>query len=259
MAQHRVDVVRETREGGVVAHVVYDNSRRLNVVNPPALDDLIAAFKSISADDSARVVVFRGVGGKAFIGGADIRHMAAMRTAEDGRKFITHLHLLCEAIRDCPVPVIAKLEGYTLGGGLEVAAACDFRISSESATFGMPEVRVGIPSVIEAALLPRLIGWGRTSWLLMTAENIGARKAYEWGFLEEVVKTSELDAAIDRCAASVLAGAPAAVRAQKALMRRWETLPLAGAIEAGIDSFAASVAAGDHIEAMAQFVNRKRG
>ncbi|HJQ58100.1 MAG TPA: enoyl-CoA hydratase [Vineibacter sp.] len=259
MAEHKVEVVRETRPEGVVARVVFDNARRLNVVNPPALADLIGAFGEVSRDDSVRVVVFSGVGGKAFIGGADIRHMVGLKTPAEGRAFITQVHQLCQAIRDCPVPVIAWLEGYTLGAGLEVAAACDIRIATDSAAFGMPEVRVGVPSVVEAALLPRLIGWGRTSWLLLTAENIGARKAYEWGLLEEVVSPAEIGAAVERCVNSILDGTPKAVRAQKALMRRWEELPLAGAIQAGIDSFAQSVTTGEHTAKMTAFVNRKRG
>ena len=85
------------------------------------------------------------------------------------------------------MPVICRLEGYTLGAGLEVAAACDMRIAADNAIFGMPEVKVGVPSVVEAALLPRLIGWGRTSRLLLTAETIDAAKAEAWGLVEEVV------------------------------------------------------------------------
>lgn len=121
-AAHKVEIRREKRETGFVAHVVFDNSRRLNVVNPAGLQDLIAAFHTLSLDADLRAVVFSGHGGKAFIGGADINHMAGMRTSEDGRAFITLIHELCQAIRDCPVPVICKLEGYTLGGGLEDVA-----------------------------------------------------------------------------------------------------------------------------------------
>jgi enoyl-CoA hydratase/carnithine racemase len=258
VTEHKVDIVREARHGGIVAHVVFDNSRRLNVVGPPALDDLIRAFEEVSRDEQVRVVVFSGVGGRAFIGGADIRHMAALKTADEGRAFITHIHRLCQSIRDCPVPVIARLEGYTLGAGFEVAAACDIRIAAADAVFGMPEVRVGVPSVIEAALLPRLIGWGRTSWLLLTAENIDARKAEAWGFLEVVAETAGIGAAVDRCVAAILDGTPGAVRAQKALMRRWEDATLDDAIQAGVDAFAQSVTTGEHTEKMTAFINRKR-
>lgn len=255
---HKIEVKREAREGGVVAHVLYDNSRRLNVVGPQSLDDLTATFRELAKEPDLRVVVFSGAGGKAFIGGADIYHMAEMKTAEAARAFITRIHLLCQAIRECPVPVICRMEGYTLGGGLEVAAACDFRIASDSAAFGMPEVNVGVPSVVEAALLPRLIGWGRTSWMLLTGQNIGAQKALEWGMVETVVKPRDLDAAIERDVAAIVAAAPKAVRAQKSLLRRWEALPLDEAIAAGIDAFAQSATTGEHIERMGAFVNRKK-
>ena len=196
---HKVDISWDRRAGGTVANVEFDNARKLNAVNPPALLDLTEAFLGLAREDDLRVVVLSGAGGRALIGGADINHMVGMKSSEDGRAFITLVHKLCQAIRDCPVPVICRMEGYTLGAGLEVAAACDIRIAADTAFFGMPEVKFGVPSVVEAALLPRLIGWGRTSWLLLTAENIGARKAEAWGFVEQVVKTSEIGDAIDRC------------------------------------------------------------
>jgi enoyl-CoA hydratase/carnithine racemase len=117
---------------------------------------------------------------------------------------------------------------------------------------------VGVPSVVEAALLPRLIGWGRTSWLLLTAENIDAVTADRWGMVEQVVPVDALDAAVERCVRSIVDSAPKAVRAQKRLMRRWERLSLDEAVQAGIDAMAQSVADGEHLERMTAFVNRKR-
>jgi enoyl-CoA hydratase len=257
-AVHKVDISWRRHEAGAVAHVVFDNARRLNVLNPPALLDLTEAFLALAHEADLRAVVFSGAGGRAFIGGADIHHMAGMRHPEDGRRFITMIHRLCQAIRDCPVPVICKLEGFTLGAGLEVAAACDLRVAADSAHFGMPEVKVGIPSVVEAALLPRLIGWGRTSWLLLTGETIDAATADRWGFVEQVVPAASLGVAVERCVDSIVAATPLAVRAQKRLMRRWERLPIDEAVQAGIDAFAQSVADGEHIERMTAFVNRKK-
>jgi len=255
---HKVDISWDRRPSGTVANVVFDNSRKLNSLNPPALLDLTEAFLGLAREDDLRVVVLSGAGGKAFIGGADINHMAGMKSSEDGRAFITSVHKLCQAIRDCPVPVICRLEGYTLGAGLEVAAACDLRIATETAHFGMPEVKVGVPSVVEAALLPRLIGWGRTSWLLLTAENIDAATADRWGMVEQVVPVAKIGEAVERCVASIVEGTPKAVRAQKRLMRRWERLPLDEAVQAGIDAMAESVADGEHLEPMTAFVNRKK-
>src|SRR5262245_42217947 len=255
---HKVDISWDRRASGVVANVVFDNARRLNVLNPPALLDLTEAFLGLARENDLRCVVFSGAGGRAFIGGADINHMVTMKQAEDGRRFITMIHKLCQAIRDCPVPVICRMEGYTLGAGLEVAAACDMRIAADNAHFGMPEVRVGIPSVVEAALLPRLIGWGRTSWMLLAAENIDAGTADRWGMVEQVVPEATLSDAIERCVHSIVEGTPLAVRGQKRLMRRWERLPLDEAVQAGIDAFAQSVGEGEHIERMGAFVNRRK-
>ena len=157
------------------------------------------------------------------------------------------------------MPVICRLEGYTLGAGLEVAAACDMRIAADNAFFGMPEVKVGVPSVVEAALLPRLIGWGRTSRLLLTAENIDAAKAEalgpgRGGRAARPSSTRRSSAASH----AIVEATPLAVRAQKRLMRRWERLSLDEAVQAGIDAFAQSVTDGEHIERMGAFINRKK-
>jgi enoyl-CoA hydratase len=255
---HKVDISWDRRPSGVVANVVFDNARRLNVLNPPALLDLTEAFLGLAREDDLRCVVFSGAGGRAFIGGADINHMTTMKHPEDGRRFLTMIHKLCQSIRDVPVPVICKAEGYTLGAGLEVAVSCDIRIAADNAFFGMPEVKVGVPSVVEAALLPRLIGWGRTSWMLLTAENIDAATADRWGLVEQVVPAAQLDAAVERCVASIVEATPKAMRAQKRLMRRWERLSIDEGIQAGIDAMAQSVADGEHLERMTAFVNRKR-
>ena len=130
-----------------------------------------------------RALIVAGESEKSMIGGADIKEMARLDQAS-AEKFITGLRDLCEAVRAFPAPVIARMPGWCLGGGLEVAAACDFRIATHDARFGMPEVRVGISSVIHAALLPRLIGWGRARWLIMTAENIDASTALAWGLID---------------------------------------------------------------------------
>ncbi len=139
-----------------------------------------------------------------------------------------------------------------------MAAACDIRISADNAHFGMPEVKVGVPSVVEAALLPRLIGWGRTSWMLLTAENIDAATADRWGLVEQVVPSAKLGEAVERCVDSVVEGMPLAVRSQKRLMRRWERLSIDEAVQAGVDAFAQSVSGGEHLKPMAAFVNRKK-
>jgi len=200
------------------------------------MGEFVSAIEALSDDESLRAVVVTGAGEKAFIGGADIDEMAGLdaRTAE---AFITRLHQCCEVLRDLPVPVIARIQGYALGGGLELAAACDLRIASETAVFGMPEVKLGIPSVIEAALLPTLIGWGRTGEILLLGENFSAADAEKWGLIQKIVPPADLDAAVDGCISSILQAGPRAIRLQKKLIRAWEDLPLREAIRAGINSF----------------------
>src|SRR4029077_15673757 len=127
---------------------------------------------------------------------------------------------LCEAVRTFPAPVIARIPGWCLGGGLEFAAACDFRIAAHDAKFAMPEVKVGIPSVIHAALLPRLIGWGRARWLIMTAATIDAPTALAWGLVDVVAPDGGLDAAVESTVAALLECAPDALAFHKALLRQ---------------------------------------
>ncbi len=206
--------------------------------------------------DTARAVILTGEGHRAFIGGADITEMAKVETPAQGQAFIERVHAACAAIRACPVPVIARINGWCLGAGLEIAAACDLRIALATAQFGMPEVRVGIPSVVEAALLPGLIGWGRTRRLLLLGETIGAAEMERWGFLERVA--GDLDAACAEWCDLIAHAGPEAIRNQKALIRAWEDLPLSQAIEVGIPAFAASWQTDEPRAMMAAFVNRKR-
>jgi enoyl-CoA hydratase/carnithine racemase len=226
--------------GGRVAHVAVDHDAKLNTLNPALMEEFAATFAGLAQDAALRAVVLAGAGPRAFIGGADITAMAAIPDEKGARAFIRLVHGCCRAIRDLPVPVVARVHGWCLGAGLEVAASCDLRIASEAARFGMPEVRVGIPSVVEAALLPKLIGWGRTRRLLLLGETIDAAEALDWGLVERVVAPDALDAAVEAWIALLLEAGPAAIRAQKALIRRWEDLPQTAAIAAGIDAFGAS-------------------
>src|SRR5207244_10240514 len=161
------------RDGRGVVRLSICNAGTLNVLSSAVTDGVREGFEKLAGDRSIRAVVLRGQSEKSMIGGADIKEMAKL-DQKSAEAFISLLRDLCEAVRAFPAPVIARMPGWCLGGGLEVAAACDFRVAAHDAKFGMPEVKVGIPSVIHAALLPRLIGWGRARWLVMTAENIDA-------------------------------------------------------------------------------------
>ena len=219
-----------------IATLTIDNAAKLNTLGSGLMASLVAEADALARRADLRAVVLRGAGERAFIGGADITEMAALDQPA-ARAFITLVHQSCEALRRIPAPVLARLQGYTLGAGLEIAASCDLRLAAGDALFGMPEVRIGIPSVVEAALLPGLIGWGRTRRLLLTGETIDAPQALAWGLVEEVVPSDELDTAIERVVVSILACGPRAVRLQKDLIRAWESCSPAEAIERGIENF----------------------
>jgi enoyl-CoA hydratase len=251
-----VRVTVDARPNGVVATVTLDNAAKLNTLGHQLMIDFVAAVEALGRREDLRAVVLTGAGEKAFIGGANIFEMA--RLDRDGAQaFITLVHRTCACLRDVPVPVIARVNGYALGAGLEVAAACDLRIASSNAVFGMPEVKVGIPSVVEAALLPGLIGWGRTRELLLFGENIDAATALAWGLVEQVVAPDALDAAVEARLAALLSCGPQAVRLQKKLIRRWEDLTLSQAVQAGIESFAQAYATDEPTRMMGAFAKRR--
>lgn len=252
--QSWVNVQRDARG---VATVTIDNAAKLNTLNTPVMTALLAAAGKLAVDADLRVVVLRGAGSRAFIGGADIAEMAGL-DGGSARGFITLVHRCCDAWRTLRVPVIARIEGWTLGAGLEVAAACDMRVAAETSRFGMPEVRVGLPSVVEAALLPGLIGWGRTRRLLLTGETIDAATALTWGLLEEVVPPDQLDAAVERLVEAILLSGPQAVRLQKSLIQDWEALAVEAAIQHGVDTFVDAWATDEPKRLLGAFLNRKR-
>jgi enoyl-CoA hydratase len=232
-----VTVARETRsEGGFVARVTIDRAAKLNALDRALMGEIIEAMTALADDPDLRLAVVTGAGGRAFICGADIDELALL-DADSARPFITAVHVCCDAFRHLPVPAIARIDGYALGAGLELAAACDFRIASERSAFGMPEVRIGLPSVVEAAILPKLIGPARARRLLLTGENIGAAEALEWGLVDQVAPAGELDAAVEALAASILAAGPQAVRLQKSLILDWEEMHISAAVERGIEAF----------------------
>jgi len=252
---NQVETRLDERPGGLVAFVTINNLSRFNSM---MMDEFVEALSPLAANAELRALVLTGAGDKAFIGGADIREMSALAGAEEGRRFITRLHMCCDAVRAIPVPTIARINGLALGGGLEIAAACDVRIAVESAVFGMPEVKLGIPSVIEAALLPMLIGWGRTRQILLFGKNFSAQEALSWGLVNELVSGTDLDSAVGRWLDQLLSCPPGAVRLQKQLIRSWEDMPLRAAIQAGIESFTTAISSGEPSAAMGAFLERQK-
>lgn len=244
-------------DGGQIARVTVANEKRLNCLSTSTVKQLRQAFENLSSQDDIRAIVLTGAGPRSFIGGADLNELGGL-DHDGGRLYITNLHKACLAIRNSPHPVIGRVNGFCLGAGLEVAASCDMRVASDNAVFGMPEVHMGLPSVIEAALLPGLIGWGKTREILITGDTFGADEAHAMQFVQKVVPAANLDNAIDDWLKPICRAAPLAVRNQKALMNRWEKASVAEGVYAGIDAIAEAFDTGEPQARIAAFFAAKK-
>jgi enoyl-CoA hydratase/carnithine racemase len=251
-------VVRlEVREAGHVAFLTVNNPEKRNALGIAGKKALAAAFKQLARDKALRVAVLTGAGDRSFISGADIGEMKDL-TRREAHEVHVWVHRACEAIRALPVPVIARVNGYCFGAGMEIAASCDMRIGVTTAKFGMPEVRFGIPSGMEACLLPQLIGWGKTRELVYTGDHIDAAEAHRSGFLEKLVEPAALDGGVEQWVSSILAAGSRAIRLQKRLVRDWERMTISQAVQAGIRACTEARKTDEPRRLMAAFLERRR-
>lgn len=246
------------RQEDGVATLTLHGEKKVNIIGRTLTQSLVSTLEKLRQDDGLRLVVLTGPSGGSFLGGVNIAEMADF-TPDRAREFITLLHHACHGLRALPVPSIARIEGFCLGGGLEVAAACDLRIGTADSRYGMPEVQVGLPSVIEARLLPTLIGWGYTRELLYRGHIIAAAEAQRMGFLNKLVPEGQADAGMQPWIDDILRADPAAIRAQKRLIEAWLEGPPAVGVQASIDAFAATFHTRAPQERLRAFLERPRG
>lgn len=250
------DYCAVTRPRDGVAQLTIVNAGKATVLSAPVIEGLTAGLGELAREAGLRALVLASASDRSFIAGADLNEMSRLDEAS-GAAFIRRLHALCEAVRGFPAPVVARIQGWCLGGGLELAMACDMRVAAPAARFSMPEVKVGIPSVIHAALMPRLIGMARARWLIMTGATIDAAKALDWGLIDVLAAEGELDAAVAEALEPILACGPAVIASQKALLRAWEDQPLAEAMEGSVAAFAKAFATGEPQRYMQAFFDAK--
>ena len=228
----------------------------LNLFEPTLIHAVREAFDTLAAARSTRVAVIVG-SGRAFTAGMDVRVLRDLE-ASRARALITALHDAIAAVHRAPFPVIAAVNGPCLGAGFELALACDLRVAAASALFGLPEVRVGVPSVIQAALLPPMIGPGRAAEMLLTGAPIDAATALSWGLVNRVVPDDRLRAAAEELAAGILQAGPEAIRLQKELIVRWRDSDLGTAVRDGIDAFIRAYATDEPREGMSAYLEKRR-
>ena len=227
----------------------------LNLFEPTLIQAVRDAFTELAADRATRVAVIVG-SGRAFTAGMDVRILRDLDTGR-ARALITSLHDAIAAVHQAQFPVIAAVNGACLGAGFELALACDMRVAAASATFGLPEVRVGVPSVIQAALLPPMIGPGRAAEMLLTGAPVTAAQALDWGLVNRVVPDDRLRSAADELVAAILASGPEAIRLQKELIVRWRQTDLPTAVRYGINAFAAAYATAEPREGMTAYLDKR--
>jgi enoyl-CoA hydratase len=227
----------------------------LNLFEPALIHAVRGSFDTLAADRSTRVAILVG-SGRAFTAGMDVRVLRDLDVAR-ARALISDLHDAIAAVHRSPFPVIAAVNGACLGAGFELALACDLRVAAAGAVFGLPEVRVGVPSVIQAALLPPMIGPGRAAEMLLTGAPVSAATALEWGLVNRVVPDDRVRGAAEEMATSILQAGPDAIRLQKELIVRWRESDLASAVRYGINAFATAYATGEPREGMTAYLEKR--
>jgi enoyl-CoA hydratase len=228
----------------------------LNLLEPGLIRALRDSFAGLTRDPEVRVAVVTGAG-RATTAGMQIQVLRDLDPAS-AKALITGLHEAIHAVHAAPFPTICMINGACLGAGLELAMACDLRVASTSAILGLPEIRVGIPSVIEAALLPALVGPGRAAELLLVGAPLSAAQALEWGLVNRAVPPEALESTTQALVDSILECAPTAVRLQKELIIRWRNTDLRTAIESGINAFAQSYATDEPREGLTAYLEKRK-
>lgn len=253
----RILLEHDEDRGARIARLSIDRPERLNALSTRLLDELASHLDALDAIDDLRLLVVRGAGERAFIGGADVDEMAELdETAAE--VFIRRIHGVCQRLRRLRLPVVAAIDGYCLGAGLEVALSCDLRLATARSTLGVPEVRLGVPTVIEGALLKHFLGAGRARDLVLTGRSLSAEEALGWGLIDRLAPAEQLEAALEELMRELLAASPGALRLQKELCRVWEEAPLVEAVEAGVRAFSAGYRSGEPRSAMRRFIERPR-
>jgi enoyl-CoA hydratase len=231
--------------------------RALNALNAATLSEISAALDDVRSDAGARVLLITGAGDKAFVAGADIAEMQAY-TPEQARAFSAHGMAVMHAIEALPIPVIALVNGYALGGGCELALSSDWILASETAVFGQPEVKLGIPPGFGGTQrLTRLVGRAMALELLTTARQVKAAEALALRLVNHVYPAAELRVRGLEMARAIAANGPIAVRLAKQCAHRGLDLDLANACVLETQSFALSFATADQKEGMSAFLAKR--
>jgi enoyl-CoA hydratase len=251
------NILLEQPEAGIYLLTV-NRPKALNALDAATLDEIDAAIRTVALDEAARVLLVTGAGEKAFVAGADIAEMKDA-TIEQGREFSEKGMQVMHALEAAPVPVIALVNGFALGGGCELALACDWILAADHAVFGQPEVNLGIPPGFGGTQrLPRRIGTSRALELLTTARQVKAPEAAAIGLVNHVYPAAELRAkGLEAARRAIASKGPVAVRLVKQAVQRGANLDLYAACALESDLFVQAFATGDRREGMNAFLEKR--
>ncbi len=244
----------EVKEG--IAYVTVNRPKALNALSKDVLSELMSAFAEVDKDPAVQVAILTGEG-RAFVAGADISQMVDL-SGIDGQQMMKDGAKVMDFIEGIDKPVIGAINGFALGGGCELAMACDMRIASEAAKFGQPEVNLGIiPGFGGTQRLPRLVGKGMGKYLIMTAEMIDANEAYRIGLVEKVVPAEELIPTCEKIAKTIMSKAPLAIKAAKTAVNNGIMLDVKTGVAFEGEACGAPFCSEDRKEGMTAFLEKR--
>lgn len=242
---------------GFVGVVTINRPKALNALNSGVLEELEATFDQVDLE-TTRVIILTGAGTKSFVAGADIAEMSTL-TKEEGEAFGKKGNDVFRKIETFPLPVIATVNGFALGGGCEISMSCDIRICSENAVFGQPEVGLGItPGFGGTQRLARIIGVGKAKEMIYSASNIKAEEAYRIGLVNAVYSQEELMDMAKKLANKIARNAPIAVRACKSAMNEGLDVDMDKAIVVEEKAFGSCFETEDQVEGMKAFLEKRK-
>ena len=243
---------------GLYAVATINRPKALNALNSEVLSDLDELVQTVSADADIRALVITGSGEKAFVAGADIGEMSTLTPAE-GEAFGKHGNNVFRKLETLPIPTIAAVNGFALGGGCELSMSCDIRICADTAVFGQPEAGLGItPGFGGTQRLARLVGPGMAKQLIYTAKNIKADEAYRIGLVNAVYPLDELMPAAEKMAETIAKNAPIAVRACKKAINEGLEVEMDDAVVIEEKLFGSCFKTADQIEGMSAFLEKRK-
>lgn len=244
---------------GNVAVITVNRPDALNALNPKTLEEIEHAFLTVRGDEQIKTAILTGAGDKSFIAGADIKDLGVEKTLEERQAWLRHVHGIFALIETGAKPVIAAVNGYALGGGCEIAMACHLRIAADTASFGQPEINLGIiPGYGGTQRLPRLVGKGVALEMMLTGKRIDAREAYRIGLVNKVVPPEDLLKTAKELAKKISEKPPVAVKHILDVVQRGVEMPLDYALFLEADCAALCFNTEDAKEGIAAFIEKRK-